>query len=1207
MKKVFNSVMIVAMLVWALGGIVVAPMSASAASAGSLIKMAGNPAVYYLGADSKRYVFPNQPTYNTWYGDFSGVVTISDTEMYSYSIGGNVTFRPGTKLVKITTDPKVYAVEAGGVLRHVPSEAVAVDLFGANWNKQILDLADAFFAPPTYTIGAALTTMYPTGSLVKEAGSATVYYIDGNYKRPIADAAAMTANKFRFEFVQTHSLSGYTAGTSITGAESAITTVAGAGAVIPSTTSTGTLTVALASDTPMAATVVAGAINVKFTKVNLTATGGDVTIDSMTIKRTGLAQDENLSNVYLLDSTGSMVGNEKTLGSTHEAVVNDDILVSNGTTKSYWLAATIAAVGTANSGEVPQLGLSAVAVKGTATVIGTLPIYGNGMTINTTIVIGTITVSDGGLATTGATTTKPVGTTNYTLSSLKLAANSTEDMQVERIRWYQSGTAADADFTNLKMLVDGVVLATAAKAVDKYVDFDLSAAPLSITKGNNKTFELKGDLASGSSRTADFEVYNKADILVKGKTYGFYVTPAGYGSSAPYWTQTAVTQVGNGTLTVSKATLPSTTVAEGATQQALGVFSFNAQGENIIITKVILEVTTTTDLGDITSFTLYDENGVVVAGPQDWVDAVAPTVTMTDTFTVPIGIHKYTVKGDLDSNFVANDTVSIHFASGPDTDLTAKGETTNNTITPTPSSEITGDTVTIKTGDLNVSVASSPAAQTVAAGTSAYIFANFVLDATQSGEDVKVTQLKVKHTTSLPNITSFITGITLYDGSTALNTPQAGESSTGSSATSTITLTNPLIITKGTAKTLVLKGDLSGSAADATTHSFGLVNGSVTAYGSATSNSITPDYTQSHGQAMTVTTGGTLRLSEAGSNPAEGLVIADTTNTIGVFNFEAQYENIEVQKVGLTISSGTNSYKDIYKLQLFDGATNLGEIEVTGDKATITPASLIIPLNTTKVLTLKAITQKVGPSQSGTSGNNFIVTVTGMDVKGVSTGVTTLTKNGLDTVATNAQYNYMTKPTVTKVSLSGMANGTEDLYKFTLAADSKGEVGFYKATFAITTSSATVSDFKFYEIDGSTETDLSNVALDASELMTANTLNAGGKFVINALIDTSAIDSVGGEMRSIGAGTSKTYVLRGDVTGWDANASIQVQLLGDNAVVAVSSAGITNAGVAGSIDAAASDNFIWSDLNYGYTSTTATTTKEWTNGYKILATTTQNF
>jgi hypothetical protein len=630
----------------------------------------------------------------------------------------------------------------------------------------------------------------------------------------------------------------------------------------------------------------------------------------------------------------------------------------------------------------------------------------------------------------------------------------------------------------------------------------------------------------------------------------------------------------------------------------LGAFFFNVQGEPIIITQMIMDCVTSTTAGVVSNVTVYDQNGVVVAGPQDLTNAPTDTVTLTDTFTAPIGIKKYIVKGDLDSGFSANDTILFRFAT-PGTKITAKGEVTNNTITPTPSSNITGDTVTVKTGDLNVSVSSSPAAQTVAAGTSGFTFGNFVLDATQSGENVKITQIKVKHTTSAADIHSYITGITLYDGATALNTPQAGESSTSvSSATSTITLTNPLIIAKGVAKTLVLKGDISGSAANNSTHTFGLVDSSITAYGASTSNSITADYTQSHGQTMTVTTGGTLRMSEDGSNPALGLVVADSTNTIGVFNFEAKYESIDVQKIGLTISSGTTSYKEIDWLQLYDGSTKLGEIQVTGAAATITPSSLVIPLNTTKTLTLKAVTQKVGPSESGTSGNNFIVTITGMDVKGVSTGTTTITKSGLDSVNTNAQYNFKTKPTVTKVNLSGMANGTEDLYKFTIAADSKGEVGFYKATFAITTTSATVTNFKFYEIDGSTETDLSATALTGDEQLTANVNNADGKFAINSGIDTSAIAGLG-EMRSIGAGTTKTYVLRGDVTGWDANASIQMQMLSDDTAATIQNAA--------GIEDDASDNFIWSDLNYGYTSTTATTTVQWTNGYKVFATSSQSF
>ncbi len=90
--------------------VLTAPEVGAAAQAGDLIKMDGLSSVYYLGEDGKRYVFPNPETYFSWYQDFSGVVTVSATELQSYPLGTNVTMRAGTKLVKITTDPKVYAV-----------------------------------------------------------------------------------------------------------------------------------------------------------------------------------------------------------------------------------------------------------------------------------------------------------------------------------------------------------------------------------------------------------------------------------------------------------------------------------------------------------------------------------------------------------------------------------------------------------------------------------------------------------------------------------------------------------------------------------------------------------------------------------------------------------------------------------------------------------------------------------------------------------------------------------------------------------------------------------------------------------------------------------------------------------------------------------------------------------------------------------------
>lgn len=120
--------------------------SASAAplEQGQLIKST-TPAVYYLGQNGKRYVFPTEHIFHSWYADFSLVKTISDAELASYPIGGNVTYRPGTRLVKITTDPKVYAVSHGGVLRWVKTETIAQTIFGPDWNKMIDDVPDAFF------------------------------------------------------------------------------------------------------------------------------------------------------------------------------------------------------------------------------------------------------------------------------------------------------------------------------------------------------------------------------------------------------------------------------------------------------------------------------------------------------------------------------------------------------------------------------------------------------------------------------------------------------------------------------------------------------------------------------------------------------------------------------------------------------------------------------------------------------------------------------------------------------------------------------------------------------------------------------------------------------------------------------------------------------------------------------------------------------
>lgn len=122
-----------------------------------LIKAPSFKAVYYCGADGRRYVFPNDRVFKTWYKDFSTVQTISDAELASIPLGQNVTYKPGTKLVKITTDPKVYAVGRGGVLRWVTTPEIAAGLYGSAWAKNVEDIPDVFFT--SYTVGEPITSL----------------------------------------------------------------------------------------------------------------------------------------------------------------------------------------------------------------------------------------------------------------------------------------------------------------------------------------------------------------------------------------------------------------------------------------------------------------------------------------------------------------------------------------------------------------------------------------------------------------------------------------------------------------------------------------------------------------------------------------------------------------------------------------------------------------------------------------------------------------------------------------------------------------------------------------------------------------------------------------------------------------------------------------------------------------------------------------
>jgi plastocyanin len=140
-------------------------------NAGDLIRGTTFSAVYYMGADGFRYVFPNDKTYFTWYTDFSSVKFLSDADLAKIQMGGNVTYKGGSKMIKINTDPKVYFVTDGGVLRPVADETTATLMYGSQWNKMIDDVPDGFFANYSVSTDAIASA---DADIVNEAFASTI-------------------------------------------------------------------------------------------------------------------------------------------------------------------------------------------------------------------------------------------------------------------------------------------------------------------------------------------------------------------------------------------------------------------------------------------------------------------------------------------------------------------------------------------------------------------------------------------------------------------------------------------------------------------------------------------------------------------------------------------------------------------------------------------------------------------------------------------------------------------------------------------------------------------------------------------------------------------------------------------------------------------------------------------------------------------------
>ena len=154
---------------------------------GDLFKETGSTAVYYYADNGKRYVFPTQAIYFSWYTGFSTIKTVSHSIITSVPFGGNVIAKPGTYLVQFVSmdtpfrvlDSKVYVLTATGQLRWITSASTAASLYGADWEKKIIAVPEVY--KTNYGNAVAGADVNSTADYSKVSVEATVRTISDLY------------------------------------------------------------------------------------------------------------------------------------------------------------------------------------------------------------------------------------------------------------------------------------------------------------------------------------------------------------------------------------------------------------------------------------------------------------------------------------------------------------------------------------------------------------------------------------------------------------------------------------------------------------------------------------------------------------------------------------------------------------------------------------------------------------------------------------------------------------------------------------------------------------------------------------------------------------------------------------------------------------------------------------------------------------------
>jgi len=1044
-------------ILWASIGLIPSFAAAAVHTEGCLVLSGG---VVWMITNSTRRGFTSAEVFQSWGYNFSQVVTAT-TEDVALPVGPIMTYADGT-LVKGPSDPLVYLV-TNGQKRGFVSGSVFTGL-GFSFSNVQSAPANTFADLSTGANLDSSAVAHPAG--VKVISNGAIWLMGTSGRMGFSSMANFSS--FGYNLAHVVAANSYDLAMADQGAVASRPGCSTTGTTTPPVS--GALSVSLAASTPVATSVIADTTSgdgaqalIPFLSVNFTAGSAASVVTTVTVKRTGISSNSDLSNIYLYD------------GSTRLAEYNsysDGVATFTNSSGLFTVPANSSRVVTVkadlangtSSGKTISLTLTSVALSGGASVSG-LPLVGNQMTTATVADLGKLTIN----TFTSFPATIDPGLNDQEVWRFNLVS-ADQIIEVSKLNLTLVGTVATTDLQNIKLKYSGVqVGSTVQVASDNSVLFDLSASPISLTSGQTKTITVHADIVGGTSRSFKFTIRKSSDIAAKDMNYGVSLKPNQTDTLAIIEPETGNgTDINSGTVTVTKASdSPTGNVTAASTGVTLAKFNIKASGEAVKISTIIVgtvltvsgddagldngklfvdgsQVGTTTDLDtDNTAEATFVDTAT--ASPDD-----DTTFSLGNTFIIPAGVTKVlTVVADTKDAtggaLTAASTIKVSVGG-----MVATGQVSLATITIASSD---ANTVTTATGALTEAINNAMSSATVAnptgvKGATNVKIGSFVLTA-GTGEGVSVTQIVVGDDPgdATSDFGANFQNLRMMYGSTQIGVTQ-GELSDTEGVDFTFNASPAFTIAAGQQAVIDMYADILTNAANYATAEVGLEYVSVSATGAVTGSSAS-DATAADLQSLVIASTGSVTVSANSSQPVAGqLIMGESDVTLAMFDFEAgSAEDLQITKIIVTDSTTTpNEFGgSLSNLKLFNGSTQVGStvtslsLAVDGTATFNLTTPLVLPRNATTTLTLKGSVNAYPNAVSGGTHSLAIVHATDdVLVIGASSGAAIA--ETVSSAAGTAQDIYRTKATVAlnSASPSGATSesATQEVFRFDVAANS---------------------------------------------------------------------------------------------------------------------------------------------------------------------------